>query len=144
VADFFIIRPAKKQLITPLSANHFMLLLVSRKTIQYDSAAFLFHIAIVYVTIKLTAKNNLFFTGFTHHNLRLWKSCGNQPPNPQADLSFKLFLMSMCLFANAERAEYSVENLLIDSASGGANIAELLHSRAYKHCRRLAVVFPKS
>jgi hypothetical protein len=43
-------------------------------------------------------------------------------------LSFKLAVMCRQLFADAERAEYSVEHLLIDSAGSGANIAEFLHS----------------
>jgi uncharacterized protein (AIM24 family) len=61
-----------------------MLLLTQRKTIQSNSGAFLFHTAVVSVGTEVRRKKNLFFTGFAHHNLRLWKSRGNQLPNPPA------------------------------------------------------------
>jgi len=46
------------------------------RQINRVSAEFLFHREKVAVNISFTQKKNLFFTGYAHRKLTLWKSCG--------------------------------------------------------------------
>jgi len=50
--------------------------LSNEKANQSCFAEFLFHTKKVSVGIGFTQEKNLFFTGFAHHKVILWKSCG--------------------------------------------------------------------